>query len=127
MPYYIDKLRQLAPRAELRVIDDVSSLFGNWDPQVSAVAFPAERGSAWTLMYPQLSVVVPQPGIIKVPLAYPVAAHDPSFASFMNSWIDLKRKDGTIEALYDYWVLGRNAAPPPPRWSIIRNVLHWVD
>ena len=127
VPYYIDKIRQRAPRAELRVIDDVSSLFGNWDPQVAAVAFPAERGSAWTLMYPQFSVVVPQPGIIKVPLAYPVPAQDPSFASFMNSWIDLKRKDGTIEALYDYWVLGRNAAPPPPRWSIIRNVLHWVD
>ena len=95
--------------------------------QVDAVAFPAERGSAWTLMYPQFSVVVPEPGIIKVPLAYPIPAHDSSFASFMNTWIDLKRKDGTIDALYGYWVLGRNAAPPPPRWSIIRNVLHWVD
>jgi Na+/H+-dicarboxylate symporter/ABC-type amino acid transport substrate-binding protein len=127
VPYYIDKLRQLAPRAELRVMDDVSSLFAKWDSQVAAVAIPAERGSAWTLMYPQFSVVVPEPGVMKVPLAYPVPPHDPSFASFMNTWIDLKRKDGTLDALYAYWVLGRNAAPPPPRWSIIRNVLHWVD
>jgi Na+/H+-dicarboxylate symporter/ABC-type amino acid transport substrate-binding protein len=127
VPYYIDKLRQRAPRAELRVIDDLSSLFGNWDSQVAAVAIPAERGSVWTLRYPQFAVVVPEPGVIKIPLAYPVPAHDPSFASFMNSWIDLKKKDGTIDTLYDYWVLGRNADPPHPRWSIIRNVLHWVD
>ena len=88
---------------------------------------PAERGSAWTLLYPQFSVVVPEPGIIKVPLAYPIAEHDAAFAGFMNTWIDLKRKDGTIQRLYDYWVLGRDAAPRQPRWSVIRNVLHWVD
>jgi hypothetical protein len=29
-------------------------------------------------------------------------------------------------ALYDYWILGKNAVPTPPRWSVIRNVLHWV-
>ena len=102
-------------------------LFEKWDPDVDAVALPAERGSAWTLLYPQYSVVVPAPGITKVPLAYPIGAHDPSFASFMNTWIDLKRKDGTIQGLYDYWVLGRDAAPRQPRWSVIRNVLHWVD
>ena len=87
----------------------------------------AERGSAWTLLYPQFTVVVPEPGLVKVPLAYPLSGHDEAFASFINTWIDLKRKDGTIDALYAYWVLGRNAAPPHPRWSIIRNVLHWVE
>ena len=64
---------------------------------------------------------------MKVPLAYPIARHDEAFASFINTWIELKRKDGTIDTLYSYWVLGRDAAPPRPRWSIIRNVLHWVD
>jgi hypothetical protein len=49
------------------------------------------------------------------------------FASFINTWIDLKRKDGTIETLYNYWVLGREAAHRQPRWSIIHDVLHWVD
>jgi hypothetical protein len=44
----------------------------------------------------------------------------------MNAWIALKRKDGTIGALYDYSVLGRNAVTPEPRWSLLRNVLHWV-
>jgi hypothetical protein len=35
--------------------------------------------------------------------------------------------DKTLQALYDYWILGKNAVPQPPRWSIIRNVLHWVE
>jgi len=29
-----------------------------------------------------------------------------------------------IAALYDYWILGRNAVQQEPRWSVMRNVLH---
>jgi proton glutamate symport protein len=32
--------------------------------------------------------------------------------------------DGTIEALYGHWVLGKQAVKREPRWSIMRNVLH---
>jgi hypothetical protein len=45
----------------------------------------------------------------------------------VSNWIDLKRNDGTIDALYDYWMLGGASRPREPRWSIIRNVLGWVD
>jgi Na+/H+-dicarboxylate symporter len=127
LPYYRDVIRARLPQARIREIDDVGAWFAAWDPAVAAIALPAERGSAWTLMYPQLSIVVPQPGIVKVPLAFPLAGHDQAFASFMNTWIDLKRKDGTIQGAYDYWVLGRDRSPQQPRWSILRNVLHWID
>jgi Na+/H+-dicarboxylate symporter/ABC-type amino acid transport substrate-binding protein len=128
VPYYIDKLREVAPTADLRVIQqDVNRVFDQWDPEVDALAFAAERGSAWTLRYPKFSVVVPGPNILRVPMAYPIGRHDAAFASFINTWIDLKRKDGTIQSLYDYWILGKSAAPRQPRWSIIRNVLHWTD
>ena len=127
VPYYIDKLRERLPRARLKVIADLGAAFAQPDTTVDAIAVPAERGSAWTLLYPQFTVVVPEPGIVKVPLAYPIARHDDAFASFINTWIDLKRKDGTLETLYNYWVLGREATPRQPRWSIIRDVLHWVD
>ena len=40
---------------------------------------------------------------------------------------ELKRRDNTIDGLYDYWILGRDAENQEPRWSIIRDVLHWVD
>ncbi len=92
-----------------------------------ALALPAERGSAWTLMYPAYSVVVPGPDPIRVPLAYPIGKRDERLASFVNTWIALKRKDGTLDAAYKHWILGQDAAPRQPRWSIVRNVLHWVE
>ena len=127
VPYYRDLVRTRLPEAHIRDVGDVEALFAAWDPRVGAIVLPAERGSAWTLMYPRFSVVVPEPDIVKVPLAFPLARHDLAFASFMNTWIDLKRQDGTIQAAYDYWVLGRDRRPRPPRWSILRNVLHWID
>jgi len=71
-------------------------------------------------------VVVPEPGALKVPLAYPIARQDHRFGEFVNTWIELKRKDGTLDALFRYWILGQDRGGRRPRWSIIRDVLHWV-
>ena len=68
------------------------------DPSVDAVFLPAERGSAWTLMFPEYSVVVPGPEPIRVPLAFPIGKRDEQFARFINTWIALKRKDATLDA-----------------------------
>lgn len=127
VPYYLDLLRRRLPDADIRVIKDFGRMFTDWDPSIAALAMPAERGSAWTLLYPAFSVAVPQPGLIKIPLAFPIARHDAAFATFMGTWIELKRKDGTLDGLYAYWVLGRDSTPARPRWSIVRNVLHWID
>jgi Na+/H+-dicarboxylate symporter len=126
-PYYIDKVRERAPRAKLRIARDAASLLTSPQGDFDAIVMTAERGSAWTLIYPQYTVVVPEPGVVKVPLAYPIAARDAFFADFINTWIELKRKDGTVDELYKYWILGQNATPRQPRWSIIRNVLGWVE
>jgi len=32
-----------------------------------------------------------------------------------------------VDRLYQHWVLGRELGEPEPRWSVIRDVLHWVD
>jgi len=126
--YYVEKVGIGLPNATLTKFWSVEAMFGGpASGDLDGLVLTAERGSAWTLMHPEYSVVVPTPGLIKVPLAYPIARHDAAFAAFIDAWIDLKKKDGTIERLYDYWILGRNAAPAPPRWSIIRNVLHWVE
>ena len=46
---------------------------------------------------------------------------------FVSNWIDLKRKDGTIDSLYESWILGSASRSKEPRWSIILDVLGWVD
>ncbi len=127
VPYYIQKVNGLLPQARLHVIHTAAEAFAEDGPAFDAAMLPAERGSAWTLLHPKFTVVVPGPGTIKIPLAYPVARRDEPFASFVNTWIELKRKDGSIDALYRYWILGQNAEAKRPRWSIVRNVLHWTE
>jgi Na+/H+-dicarboxylate symporter len=127
VPYYVDKIRELLPAASIRTFGEVKDLLSQPTPDFDAIAFPAERGSAWTLIYPKYTVVVPQPARIRVPLAYPLARHDHAMASFIDSWVELKEKDGTVASLYEYWILGRDTEPVSRRWSVIRNVLHWVD
>ena len=128
LPYYIDRVKTRAPALKLQVLDTIKEIEdGLKKGTLDAVVLPAERGSVLTLLYPKYTVVVPEPGIVKIPLAFPVARRDQDWASFLNTWIELKRRDGTIDALYDHWILGKQAAKREPRWSVIRNVLHWVE
>lgn len=59
--------------------------------------------------------------------AYPVKFGAFAWASFLNHWLSLKRQDGFQAAMYRYWIKGEAAERTEPRWSILRNVLHWVD
>jgi ABC-type amino acid transport substrate-binding protein len=128
LPFYIDHLRTRAPALKLAPIDTASQIEANLKQQTfDAVAMPAESGSVLTLLYPKYTVVVPEPEIVKIPLAYPLARRDQDWGHFINTWIELKRRDGTIDALYGHWILGKHADKREPRWSVIRNLLHWVD
>lgn len=80
LPYFVDKLHELAPRAIVRPFNTVEEVFGAKRMDIDAVVLPAERGSAWTLLYPQYSVVVPLGGLVKIPLAYPIGRRDEAFA-----------------------------------------------
>ena len=124
IPYYVKKLQAELPNAKLMVVDWTSDLFDTASP-ADAIALTAERGSTMTLLNPAYSVVVPQPGVLKVPLAYAMANGDTRLASFIDTWIELKRKDGTTDRLFSHWILGRSAEVHRRRWSVIRDVLHW--
>jgi len=127
LPYVQQLVEREFPKARivpLALNDPEASLDGRIN-SVDAVVLTAERGSFLTLLHPSFSVAVPRPLEIKLPLAYPVARHDVEAARFLSTWIDLKKKDGTIQTLYDHWILGRDAKAKEPRWSILRDVLHW--
>jgi Na+/H+-dicarboxylate symporter len=126
LPYYIDKVHRYLPHAELVVLKSIQEFFETRGEELDAFVYSAEAGSAWTLLHPAYSVAIPQPDILAAPLAYPVARGERELADFLNLWIELKKEDRTIPLLYDYWILGKNAVPKQPRWSVIRNVLHWV-
>jgi ABC-type amino acid transport substrate-binding protein len=127
VPYYLDKVRALVPRARIVTFAEIEPLLADPNLTADAIVAAAERGSAWTLLYPKFTVVVPEPGLVKIPLAYPLAQDDEPWRDFVDLWLELKRSDGTLDALYRYWILGQDAERKSQRWSVIRDVLHWVD
>jgi len=87
----------------------------------------AEEGGAWTLLYPAFTVIVPQPAVL-IPVAYAVARDNEELLISTNAWLQAEKSKGSIDELYNYWMLGGAFKEQrPPRWSVIRNVLHWVD
>jgi hypothetical protein len=60
-------------------------------------------------------------------VAYPVGRGDGEFEDFMKHWIELKRGSGDIDRIYNHWILGKGSERVGPRWSIIRDVLGWVE
>ena len=124
-PYFFQKIRDELKDVEIVPIDRMDDIFAPHDPPIDAAVLSAERGSAYTLLHPDYSVAVPKPRPFKVPLAYVIAGRDSSMASMANTWIELKQKDGTIDQLFGHWILGEDSVPKEPRWSILRDVLHW--
>jgi Na+/H+-dicarboxylate symporter/ABC-type amino acid transport substrate-binding protein len=127
LPYYAAKVRDYLPQAELVLLGSPREFFDGTRGDLDALVYSAEAGSAWSLVYPAYAVAVPQPDVLSVPLAYGMARDDRALVEFVDTWIGLKKKDRTIAALYDYWILGRNVVEPAPRWSVIRNVLHLLE
>lgn len=126
VPYYMDKVHQVMPQATVVPFQSISDFFAGRGEEVEAFLYSAEAGSAWSLLYPAYTVVIPQQQrVLKIPLVYLAPRGDHEWIDVINAWLELKKRDGTIEALYDYWILGKNAVPQPPRWSVLRNVLHW--
>jgi len=123
-PDYMLTAQRYFPHAEFIPIKAIEEFFNDKEHRFDAILSSAERGSAWSLLYPEYCVVVPRPKLLQMPLAYAVSYKYPEFVNLISSWVELKKNDGTIDALYDYWVLGKNAVPAEPRWSILRNVLN---
>jgi ABC-type amino acid transport substrate-binding protein len=125
VPYFISFVRERLPDAQLVILNSATEFFETKGKSLDGFVYSAEAGSAWSLLYPEYTVVVPPPPIA-LPLTYAMARGDRDLLDYVNALVELKKGDGTIKKLYDYWVLGRFAEDTQPRWSVIRNVLHWV-
>jgi Na+/H+-dicarboxylate symporter/ABC-type amino acid transport substrate-binding protein len=125
-PYYQAKLKGLLPDAQLIGINSEEAFLKEENVSIDANITAAEVGSAWTILYPDYSIAIPKP-IVAVPIAYGIPYGEQSLLNVVNAWLEVKQQDGTIKSLYNYWIQGQTATVDPPRWSIIRNVLGWVN
>ena len=104
---------------------DAASAANNSGPAAEVVANDRQPGSL--LIYPEFEVVIPRELRVKLPLFYVIGKQDAEVRDFLEHWITLRKKDGTAAEYYDHWVLGKTQRATQPRWSIIRNVLGWVN
>jgi len=126
LPFFAGRIQAYVPGARVVELGSPQAFFERTDDEIDAFVYSAEAGSAWSLMYPQFSVAVPQPDVIRIPVAFPLKPGDERLRVFMNTWIEMQRRDGTLDELYATWILGRRPEASAHRWSVIRDVLHWV-
>ena len=109
------------PNADIVLLETYREFFTDNPKGVHALVISAEAGSAWTIIYPSYSVVVPEPHIkAHAGLAMPLG--DSDFGDFVDDWLKLKKTSGFINTLYDKWILGKSGEQKKPRWSIGRDV-----
>ncbi len=125
--YFFEKVKNYLPDAEIVDVKSIRDYFQTNPQQIDALLYEAEGGSAWTLLYPKYQAVVPIPDVFKIPVAYSVAGRDRELADFLSQWITIKKESRHYQMLYDHWILGLSAVPKEPRWSVIRDVLKWID
>jgi ABC-type amino acid transport substrate-binding protein len=124
--YFEGGVHQVLPNAEIVVLDSAEAFFTDDSHGAEVLILSAEEGAAYTYRYPRYTVVRTRRSV-KIPASYAIPKGDFEMVDFINNWIALKRSDGTIDQLYQYWMLGGVTEKKEPRWSIVRDVLHWID
>jgi Na+/H+-dicarboxylate symporter len=109
------------PNTEITLLETYSGFFTDNPKGVDALVISAEAGSAWTILYPAYSVVVPKPHL-KANAAFAIPLDSSAFEGFVNDWLQMKKTSGIIDKLYNKWILGTKVEQKKGRWSIGRDV-----
>ncbi len=125
--YYNKTIQEKFPHAKMVPLATPRKYFKENSKDVDAFIFSAEAGSAWTMLYPQYSTVVPKGLRIKAPVAFRLPKGEGDYIQFVDTWLGLKEENGYIQQVYNYWILGDNPKAKKPRWSVMRDVLGWLD
>ena len=124
--YFQPRLKQAAPNVRFVELESAEAFFDAETPPAEALLLSAEEAAAYTFRYPRYTVVLPESDV-RVPAAYALPRGEDEWETVISNWISLKRKDGSIPELYSYWMEGGVTDTRQPRWSIVRDVLGWVD
>jgi len=123
--YYTKVVEQYFPNATLVEAPNVRMfLKGKYD-DIDALIFSTEAGSAWSMLYPEYSAIVPKGLKLKVPVAFSLPKGEIEYARFINTWLKLKKENAFQQQVYNYWILGKNPKAKKPRWSVIKDVFGW--
>lgn len=122
------QFRAWLPQIDFEMVELASpdAFFNSNDHGIDALLITAEVGTALTLLHPDFAVVVPKPVIWQVPQGFGMAIGNLALSEYLDGWVAIHRQRGSFQRAYNYWILGEGAKTQYPRWSVVRNVLHWI-
>ncbi len=117
--------QRLFPNAQIVMMPDYRTLpdFS----KVDAAIWTLEQAAAFARSHPGITAVVPQDIGNPFLLSYLMPRGSEVMMHFVNYWQQLRRADGMREREINYWILGRPRTAAAPRWSVVRDVLHWRE
>ena len=122
-------LEKTFPQTAIRLVPLASArdFFNEQKGKLDALLTAAERGTAWTLLYPDYTVVIQKDDIWRVPLGFAVAKGNLQLAESLDDWVSYSKAEGAVRRAYEYWILGKGVEQKKRRWSIIHDVLNWGE
>jgi Na+/H+-dicarboxylate symporter/ABC-type amino acid transport substrate-binding protein len=125
-PEGLELIQTYFPKAEIVLINssqEQRQMLESGNETVDAIFDQAEEGSAWTILYPEYSLVVPQPTSF-LPVAYAVAHRNEELMKAVNTILLIEQSNSRVDEIYRYWMLGEGSRIREiPRWSVLRDVL----
>jgi len=79
----------------------------------------------WCLTHPDYVSISYGNRIGKSFFAFPFRKHGTDFGFYLNNWLTLKEQSGFKTKMQSYWIDGIRPNARAPRWSVLRNVLHF--
>jgi len=123
----IPQLKEKFPNLEFDMIESDRIFFEDDGKTWDGLMISLEAGKTWTILYPNYTTLYNREEIKSFPASYAVAKDNTFLQTFLNSWLEIQKSSGYVDKLYSYWILGENAKPKKARWSVIKDVLHWVE
>ncbi len=124
---YVAIAKEVFPGKEIILLQSNNELSAQ--NEYTALLWEEQQAIAWSLCHRDYRIVFPLPPIGKDTLSYAIRNGSPRFINYLNQWLELKKTQGYTDKQRELWIKGKTeiAAPHERRWSIIRNVLHWID
>ncbi|QOL24747.1 cation:dicarboxylase symporter family transporter [Thalassotalea sp. LPB0316] len=105
--FYKDAIAKFFTGAQVWEISTPRLFFKEKYQHIDAMLYGAPSASGWNLLYPDYTVVVPTPRLEPVSLAFALSRDDNQFERYIRNWILMKKKNKTIDKLFNYWIAGK--------------------
>jgi ABC-type amino acid transport substrate-binding protein len=115
---------RLLPNAEVVVVPDYATLPDF--TRIDAAVWTLEQAATLARAHEDIAVVVPRDLGSPFLFAYLMPPESSEMRRFVNYWLELRRADGSEARRLAYWIHGQLPPPTQPRWSVARDVLHWI-